>query len=71
MVPFDFESLDIGFLGVSLLEAAGIPLSPMLDDLARLRDHCDGKFSDCKDRTAVDRHLARRINSGLLTLPDT
>jgi hypothetical protein len=71
MVPFDFESLDIGFLGVSLLEAAGTPLSPMLEDLARLRDHCDGKFSDCKDRAAVDRHLARRINSGLLTLPGT
>lgn len=69
MQPFEWDTLDIGFLGVSLLQSVGIPLSPMFVDLARLRDLCHGKFHDCEDRKAVDFHLQRRIKSGLLTLP--
>ncbi|WP_290895458.1 sulfatase-like hydrolase/transferase, partial [Hoeflea sp.] len=68
MRPFDFPSLDIGYLGVSLLEAAGLANSPMLSDLVALRNRCSGRLHACGDRAAVDRHLQRRIASGYLDI---
>jgi phosphoglycerol transferase MdoB-like AlkP superfamily enzyme len=68
MRPFDFPALDIGYLGVSLLEAAGLASSPMFADLSALRDHCGGKLYFCPDRKSVDKHLSRRIASGYLTI---
>lgn len=68
MTPFDFASLDIAYLGVSLMEAAGIDKSPMFSDLASLRDRCNGKMYFCADRTAVNRHLKKRIASNYLTV---
>lgn len=67
----DWLQLDIGFLGVSFMQSIGVPLSPMFEDLAKLRDQCTGRFSGCKDPTSVDLHLRRRISSGLLTLPNS
>lgn len=64
--------LDIGFLGTEILEAAGIPGSDVYIDLAALKRLCGGAFYECPDRDAVDRHLRRRIDGGLLDLfPDT
>lgn len=60
--------LDVGFLGASLLDAAGLPMSPVMTDLVRLRDRCGGKFHGCQDRATVDAHLRRRVDSGLLHL---
>lgn len=68
---FNFRQLDIGFLGASFMQAIGVPLSPMYQDLADLRDKCDGRYADCHNRSAVDHHLKRRIASGLLSLPNT
>lgn len=68
MKPFDYPSLDIGYLGMSLFEAAGLPMPPMFVDLSLLRDRCAGRLHFCEDRAAVDRHLKRRIASGYLTL---
>lgn len=68
MRPFDFASLDIAYLGVSFLEAAGLDKSPMFTDLAALRDHCSGKMYFCEDRTAVNQHLKKRIASNYLTI---
>ena len=68
MAPFEFASLDIGYLGVSLLEAAGMAKSPMFADLAALRDRCEGRLYFCADRAAVDLHLQKRIASGYLTV---
>ncbi len=65
MRPFDFPILDIGYLGASLLEAAGLS-SPMFEDLVALKNHCNGRLHSCVDRAAVDRHLQRRIASGYL-----
>ncbi|WP_246093980.1 MULTISPECIES: sulfatase-like hydrolase/transferase [Mesorhizobium] len=64
----DMTPLDVGFLSASLLDAAGLPMSPVMADLVRLRDHCGGKFHGCKDRAEVDAHLRRRVDSGLLHL---
>lgn len=60
--------LDIGFLGTEILEAAGIPGSDVYIDLAALKRLCGGAFYDCPDRDAIDRHLRRRIDGGLLDL---
>jgi len=68
MTPFDFASLDIAYLGVSLMQAAGLDTSPMFTDLAALRDRCDGRMYFCADRAAVDRHLKRRIVSNHLSV---
>ena len=68
MAPFEFASLDIGYLGVSLLEAAGMTKSPMFADLAALRDRCEGKLHFCADRAAVDQHLQKRIASNFLSV---
>lgn len=62
------ERLDVGFVGASFLEWAGLPTSPLFRSLLELRDHCQGKFYNCSDRNEVDLHLKRRIDSGLLML---
>ncbi|RUW62765.1 sulfatase [Mesorhizobium sp. M7A.F.Ca.US.008.03.1.1] len=64
----DLAPLDVGFLSASLLDAAGLPMSPVIADLVRLRDHCGGRFHGCQDRAEVDAHLRRRVDSGLLHL---
>ncbi|MEZ5803354.1 MAG: sulfatase-like hydrolase/transferase [Rhizobiaceae bacterium] len=66
MKAFGDGPLDVGFLGAALIEGAHLPLSPMYRELIALKDLCQGRFHDCKDRAAVDRHLRRRVDSGLL-----
>ena len=66
--PMPDTAIDIGFVGASLFDAAGLPMSPMMLDLVRLRDRCGGRFHGCPDRAEVDRFLRRRIDSGLLHL---
>ena len=61
-------AMDIGFLGSEMLEAAGIPGSDVFEDLAALKRYCNGAYYECPDREAVDRHLRRRIDGGLLDL---
>lgn len=60
--------LDIAYLGATFLDIAGLPSSPMTRDLIALRDHCRGQFYLCADRRAVDAHLRRRIDAGLLDI---
>jgi hypothetical protein len=62
----DVAVLDVSYLGVTLLEAAGLPLEPVFADKRDLRTHCKGAFHTCTDRAAVDLHLARMRSSGLL-----
>lgn len=61
---------DIGYLGATFLDMAGLPSSPVMRDLVRLRDACKGKFYLCADRDAVDVHLKRRIDGGMLDIID-
>lgn len=62
-------TMDLSYLGVTLLETAGIPLGPTFGELRALRDRCDGAFHSCADRAAVDRYLKRLTASGMLALP--
>lgn len=71
-VGVDFSKLaggeDVPFLAARLIDAARLPTSPMFRDLGRLAEHCKGRFHTCEDRAAVDRHLRKRANGGLLRL---
>ncbi|WP_438749150.1 sulfatase-like hydrolase/transferase [Pararhizobium sp. O133] len=60
--------MDVGFLSASLIEAAGLPTSPMFRSLAELRDACGGRYHECRDRDKVDAHLKQRSDAGLLRL---
>ncbi|MEX3008479.1 sulfatase-like hydrolase/transferase [Hoeflea sp. TYP-13] len=62
------QAIDIGFLGVKLLQSAGIPGSDVYIDLADLADRCGGAFFACPQRELIDRHLRSRIDGGLLDL---
>ena len=62
-------TLDLTYLGLTLLETAGLPLGPAFTELRALRESCDGAFHSCSDRPAVDRYLKRLTASGKLVLP--
>ena len=64
----DHDVLDVPYLGVTILEAAGLPLDDVHTELASLRDRCAGHFAGCADRAAVDRHLKRFANARMLDL---
>lgn len=64
----DAGPIDIPFLGIKVLEAAGIPGSPLFVDLGRLARLCNGAFYACSSRAEVDRHLLRRVAGGELML---
>lgn len=66
--PVPDRPVDIAYLATVVLDAAAIPGSDVFQDLRRLARTCDGRFHDCPDRAAVDRHLARRVAGGLLDL---
>lgn len=68
--PLPQGPIDIGYLGATFLDAAALPMSPMMRDLVQLRDHCNGALYACADRAAVDRHLRRRVDSGMLKLEE-
>jgi hypothetical protein len=67
MLP-EFDRLDIAFLGATFAHSAGLSTSPMMEDLVRLRDKCDGRFYSCPYREQVDQHLKRRVDSGFLNI---
>jgi hypothetical protein len=60
------EVLDIAFLGVTLLESAGLRLDPVYQDKRALRDACGGAFHTCKNRALVDEHLSHLASGKLL-----
>ena len=52
-------ALDLAFLGVTVLEVAGIPLDAAFAGTRTLREACHGAFHTCARRDLVDLHLAR------------
>jgi hypothetical protein len=60
------EILDVAYLGTTLLEAAGLPLSDSYRERRRLMLLCGGRFSDCAARDEVLRFHRRLIDSGLM-----
>lgn len=59
-------ALDIAFLGVTILQAGGVPLDPMWADKAELRDKCRGALHTCDDAASVDAHLSKAVASKMI-----
>jgi hypothetical protein len=58
--------VDIAFLGVTVLESAGLQLGPVYQDKRALGDACGGAFHTCKNRALVDEHLSRLASGNLI-----
>jgi len=69
-VDIDYGKLDraedIGFVMARILNASGLPTSPKFRNLNELSEACGGRYHSCADRPAVDEHLKKLANSGLL-----
>jgi hypothetical protein len=64
--PADLQALDVPYLGVVLLEAAGLPLSDAFRERRRLMAVCGGRYHDCPDRQQILRFHRRLIESGII-----
>ena len=62
------ERLDAVFVGYAFLQAAALASDGIIGEIERLRIECDGHFHLCTDRKSVDKHLRRRMDSGLIDL---
>lgn len=65
----DYPNLDLSYLGLTILEVAGLPLGPVFSHQKAVREHCRGAFHTCADRQIVDRYLAGLRASNLADLP--
>ena len=63
----DLSSIDITYLGPTLLEIAGLPRDDVYQDLLRLRDLCAGSFVGCSAKEQVDMHLKQLVNGKLFS----
>ncbi len=50
---FDYEVLDIAYLGSLLLDVAGVPKDDFYQANTLLRERCKGRYLDCKDTKTV------------------
>jgi phosphoglycerol transferase MdoB-like AlkP superfamily enzyme len=61
-----FETLDVPYLGTTILEAAGLPLSDSHRERKRLMLLCNGLYNDCRQRDQILLFHRRLIDSGVL-----
>lgn len=67
--PFPQMVMDIGFLGATITDAAGLPRNDAQDALLMVRDRCGGAYHACADKDLVWDHLRKLANSGMLKMP--
>jgi hypothetical protein len=58
--------MDVPYLGLALLEAAGLPLSDAFKERKRLMLACEGRYHSCADEKAILSFHRRLIDSGLM-----
>jgi hypothetical protein len=63
------DPLDAAYLGVVLLEQAGLPAPDSWRERARLMQACAGAYGLCADRDAILRFHRRLIDSSLVRPP--
>ncbi|THV15784.1 sulfatase-like hydrolase/transferase [Rhizobium rhizophilum] len=62
-------TMDVGFLGVTIADAVGLPNNAAQRALLMLRDQCAGSYHSCADKALVWDHLGKLTVSDLLELP--
>jgi hypothetical protein len=65
----EFETLDVSYLGLTLLKSAGIPSTDVDQERERLMTLCGGRYRDCKSRSEILDFHRRLIDSRLITIP--
>jgi phosphoglycerol transferase MdoB-like AlkP superfamily enzyme len=65
----EFETLDVSYLGLTLLKSAGIPLMDVDQECERLMSLCCGRYYDCVFRSEILDFHRRLIDSRLMTIP--
>jgi Sulfatase len=63
---FDQQVMDVPYLGLALLEAARLPLSPAYQERKRLMQQCEGRYYSCADNKAILGFHRRLIDSNIL-----
>lgn len=62
-------TMDVGFLGATIADAAGLPSDEAQRALLVLRDKCRGLYHSCGDKRLVWQHLSDLRASHMLSLP--
>jgi hypothetical protein len=62
----EVEMLDVPYLPVVILDAAGLPLSDSFRERKRLLTACNGRYFTCEQRGAILAFHRRLIDSGLV-----
>lgn len=60
------DIIDAAFLGTVILEAAGLPLSPLKTQHRALLNECEGRLYSCKNQNAVDNFYKSYLESGAI-----
>jgi hypothetical protein len=63
------DHLDVAYLGLMVLKAAGIPLSDVYTERECLMHLCEVRYYDCQFRDEILDFHRRLIDSGLITMP--
>ena len=66
----EFETLDVAYLGSTVLKVAGIPLTDVDRERGRLMALCEGRYYDCAFQSEILEFHRRLIDSRLMTIPD-
>ena len=61
-----FETLDVAYLGATVLEQAGLPLTDAWRERLRLMAMCGGRYYGCSRRDEILAFHRRLIDSGLM-----
>jgi Sulfatase len=64
--PYDIQIMDVPYLGLTLLDAARLPLPDSYRERKRLMLQCNGRYHTCADEGAVLAFHRRLIDSGLM-----
>jgi len=65
----EFDDIDVAYLGLMIMKAAGIPLTDVYRERERLMHLCKGRYYDCSFRDEILGFHRRLIDSGLVTAP--
>lgn len=61
-----YDTLDVPYLGVEILKAARVPMSPSFQERDRLAQICNGRYDGCDKRGQILGFHRRLIESGLV-----
>jgi len=65
----ELDNLDVAYLGLMIMKAAGVPLTDVYRGREHLMHLCNGRYYDCPLRNEILDFHRRLIDSGMVTIP--